>query len=102
MITDNGKSRACGAWLPGHPFSHPGLVENPGLQDHLEHSCRKATSSEQEWVKAVMSFPQGSDLCLCIPLLVSLPVSSSVRGYFKYIYIDIHIYLYIYMDIPSF
>lgn len=76
-----------GAWLPGHPFSHPGLVENPGLQDHLEHSCHKATSSEQEWVKAVMSFPQGSDLCLCIPLLVSLPVSSSVRGYFKYIYI---------------
>lgn len=42
MITDNGRSRVCGAW-PGRDQDTPdslGLVENPGLQDHLEH-CYK-------------------------------------------------------------
>lgn len=49
-----------GAGCLGHGHQDtPGLVENPGLQDHLEHSCYKATSSEQGGVRAVMSFPQG-------------------------------------------
>lgn len=57
-------------------------VENPGLQDHLEHSCCKATSSEQGWVRAVISFPQG-----CVSHCWSHFLSPAVLGLF-------HIYIY--------